>query len=275
MRAAISAGIDGIAADCGGCMTCATCHVIVDPAWVDRLPAASRGEEAMLEMTAVPRQPTSRLSCQIVLDASLDGLRGGLTRNPDTETPGRYFGRRPGQQEEPTLRLLEMLAKLCAIAAGVLLTVVTLMTCVQPDRPQPGRLDDRRRLRAVGRRGRRGDRAVHAVVPAAARQHHRRLLHRERARERTIAGLDRFGALLLGLAMALLAWRTTLGGLNAWKSGSGTMLIGFPEWVVYVGMVPPLVLTAVIAAGAGGARLPAAGGRVRTAAMTPARDHRR
>ena len=35
--------------------------------------------------------------------------------------------------------------------------------------------------------------------------------------------------------MALLAWRTTLGGLNAWKSGSGTMLIGFPEWVVYVG----------------------------------------
>jgi len=64
--------------------------------------------------------------------------------------------------------------------------------------------------------------------------------------ERTIAGLDRFGALLLGLTMALLAWRTTLGGINAWKSGSGTMLIGFPEWIVYVGMVPPLALTAVI-----------------------------
>ena len=67
-----------------------------------------------------------------------------------------------------------------------------------------------------------------------------------RAAERTIAALDRFGALLLGLTMALLAWRTTLGGLNAWKSGSGTMLIGFPEWIVYAGMVPPLVLTAVI-----------------------------
>ena len=52
-------------------------------------------------------------------------------------------------------------------------------------------------------------------------------------------------ALMLVL-MALLAWRTTLGGINAWKSGSGTMLIGFPEWIVYVGMVPPLVLTAVI-----------------------------
>ena len=34
--------------------------------------------------------------------------------------------------------------------------------------------------------------------------------------------------------MALLAWRTTLGGINAWKSGSGTMLIGFPEWLIYV-----------------------------------------
>ena len=40
--------------------------------------------------------------------------------------------------------------------------------------------------------------------------------------------------------MALLAWRTTLGGINAWKSGSGTMLIGFPEWIIYVAMVPPL-----------------------------------
>ena len=66
-------------------------------------------------------------------------------------------------------------------------------------------------------------------------------------RRRTIERLDRFGALMLGLAMALLAWRTSLGGLNAWKSGAGTMLIGFPEWIVYSAMVPPLVLTAVIA----------------------------
>ncbi|MGZ5893105.1 MAG: TRAP transporter small permease subunit, partial [Caldimonas sp.] len=68
-----------------------------------------------------------------------------------------------------------------------------------------------------------------------------------KASERTVDGLDRFGALLLGLAMALLAWRTTLGGLNAWKSGSGTMLIGFPEWVIYLVMIPPLALTAAIA----------------------------
>ena len=65
MRAAVDAGEEGIAADCGGCLNCATCHVIVDPAWVSRLPAAS-ATRLMLDMTA-PQQPTSRLSCQIVL----------------------------------------------------------------------------------------------------------------------------------------------------------------------------------------------------------------
>ena len=47
--------------------------------------------------------------------------------------------------------------------------------------------------------------------------------------------------------MALVAWRTTLGGLNAWRSQSGSMMLGFPEWVVYCCMVPPFVLTALIA----------------------------
>lgn len=59
--------------------------------------------------------------------------------------------------------------------------------------------------------------------------------------------LDRFGALLLGITFAVLAWRTTLGGLNAFKTQSGTMMLGFPEWVVYVAMVPPFILTTVIA----------------------------
>ena len=55
MRAAVEAGIDGIKADCGGVMSCATCHVIVDEAWAARLRPPSRDEEAMLEMTAAPR----------------------------------------------------------------------------------------------------------------------------------------------------------------------------------------------------------------------------
>jgi Tripartite ATP-independent periplasmic transporters, DctQ component. len=63
----------------------------------------------------------------------------------------------------------------------------------------------------------------------------------------TQARLDRLGALLLALTMALLAWRSSLGGLSAWHSGSGTMLMSFPTWIVYAAMVPPLILTAVIA----------------------------
>lgn len=74
MKAAIDAGVDGIAADCGGCLTCATCHVIVAPEWASKLPPASADERSMLEMTASPAEPTSRLSCQIELTAALDGL---------------------------------------------------------------------------------------------------------------------------------------------------------------------------------------------------------
>ena len=65
--------------------------------------------------------------------------------------------------------------------------------------------------------------------------------------DRINAMLDRFGALLLGLVFAVLAWRTAVGGLNAWSSQSGTMMLGFPEWVVYVAMVPPFILTTIIA----------------------------
>jgi ferredoxin, 2Fe-2S len=74
MRAAVDAGVDGIAADCGGSLTCATCHVVVAAEWADRLPPPSADEQDMLEMTASERRPTSRLSCQIVLDPGLDGL---------------------------------------------------------------------------------------------------------------------------------------------------------------------------------------------------------
>ena len=68
-----------------------------------------------------------------------------------------------------------------------------------------------------------------------------------RASEATQRGLDRFGALLLALVMGLMTWRTGVGGLNAWTSQTGSMIMGFPEWIVYVGMLPPLALTALIA----------------------------
>lgn len=74
MQAAQSEGVEGIAADCGGCLTCATCHVFVREPWASQLPPASADELAMLEFTAVPRQPNSRLACQIPLTDALDGL---------------------------------------------------------------------------------------------------------------------------------------------------------------------------------------------------------
>ena len=74
MQAATGYGIDDIVAECGGSMVCATCHVIVDPAWAPRLPPPSALELDLLDSTAVPREPTSRLSCQIPLTAALQGL---------------------------------------------------------------------------------------------------------------------------------------------------------------------------------------------------------
>lgn len=58
---------------CDGDMACATCHVVVDPAWFARLPAASEAEEDMLDL-AFATTRTSRLACQITLDETLDGL---------------------------------------------------------------------------------------------------------------------------------------------------------------------------------------------------------
>ena len=74
MQAAVAANVDGIEADCGGLMTCATCHVYVREPHAARLPAASADELGMLEFAAAPVQPNSRLSCQIVLSDELDGL---------------------------------------------------------------------------------------------------------------------------------------------------------------------------------------------------------
>lgn len=63
-----------IKAECGGACACATCHVYVDEGWIDRLPPMRDDEEDMLD-EAMEVQENSRLSCQIILDESLDGLR--------------------------------------------------------------------------------------------------------------------------------------------------------------------------------------------------------
>ena len=82
MAAALKNGIDGIVAECGGVCMCSTCHVFVDDKFFDRLPPAQDTEEAVLEIAAVERRPTSRLSCQIKVTQDLDGL---IVRLPEKQ----------------------------------------------------------------------------------------------------------------------------------------------------------------------------------------------
>ena len=144
------------------------------------------------------------------------------------------------------MRWLELGAKGCAILAGLLLTVITLMTCVS----------------VIGRNttgwtitgdfelsGSAAGAAVALFLPWCQYRRGNIIVDffTNGASAAARNNLDRLGATLLALAMALMTWRTTLGGLNAWNSGSGSMMLGFPEWVVYLTMVPPLALTTVIA----------------------------
>ena len=68
------AGVDELLALCGGCCSCATCHIHVDPAFADLLPAITADEDDLLDSSDA-RAPTSRLSCQLPFEDALDGLR--------------------------------------------------------------------------------------------------------------------------------------------------------------------------------------------------------
>jgi 2Fe-2S ferredoxin len=81
MEGAVKNLIPGIDADCGGACACATCHVYVDPAWMDKMPPKLDMEETMLDF-AQELEPTSRLSCQIKVTPELDGL---VVRTPKSQ----------------------------------------------------------------------------------------------------------------------------------------------------------------------------------------------
>lgn len=144
------------------------------------------------------------------------------------------------------MKLLELLARVCAVAAGLLLTTISVLTCIS----------------LVGRNAAgmtlAGDFELTGVASGAAialflpwcqiRKGNIIVdFFTTRATPRTQGALDRFGALLLGLCLALLTWRTSVGALGAWETQSGTMMLGFPEWIVYALIVPGLALTALIA----------------------------
>jgi TRAP-type C4-dicarboxylate transport system permease small subunit len=143
------------------------------------------------------------------------------------------------------LNILEPLAKFCAVLAGVLLTAITLMTCVS----------------LVGRNTTGativGDFELTGVATGAAIALFMPFCQIRRGNiivdfftaklgDKTNDGLDRFGALLLAIVFALLAWRTSTGGLNSYSTHSETQILGFPEWISYAVMVPAFVLTTVV-----------------------------
>ncbi|MEY2685635.1 MAG: hypothetical protein RJA09_2780 [Pseudomonadota bacterium] len=144
------------------------------------------------------------------------------------------------------MKLLNTLAKLCAVLAGVLMTLITLVTCAS--------LIGRNTIGVTLL----GDYELTAVTAGAAvalflpwcqvrRGNIIVDFFTARAPAKVNAGLDRLAALLLAAVMFMLAWRTTVGGLNAHASQTTTMMLGFPEWVVYAVMVPALGLTGLIA----------------------------
>ena len=75
MRGALYNSIPGIVGECGGALSCATCHCYVDERWATKVgSAASREEKELLDSAASELKPTSRLSCQITMTEALDGL---------------------------------------------------------------------------------------------------------------------------------------------------------------------------------------------------------
>jgi 2Fe-2S ferredoxin len=81
MEGAVKNNVPGIDADCGGACACATCHVYVDPAWLDKTGERSAMEESMLDF-AEGVEDNSRLSCQIKVSDALDGL---VVRMPESQ----------------------------------------------------------------------------------------------------------------------------------------------------------------------------------------------
>jgi 2Fe-2S ferredoxin len=82
MQGAVSNGVEGIEAECGGSCSCGTCHVYVDVGSLALLPKPEATEEAMLDFVAAEVKPESRLACQLKVTAELDGM---IVRMPPSQ----------------------------------------------------------------------------------------------------------------------------------------------------------------------------------------------
>lgn len=144
------------------------------------------------------------------------------------------------------MKFLDLLARLFAILAGVLLTLITLMTCASlVGRNTTGDSI----VGAFELTGVAAGAAIAMFMPLCQARRGNIIVDFFTARLPASANdtLDRLGCLLLAAIFGLLAWRTTLGGLNSYTTGSETQIMGFPEWIVYAAMVPAFALAALIA----------------------------
>ena len=80
MQGALNHRVEGIPGECGGNCMCATCHVYVDPSFLERLPPMTPNEKFMLSIAAEGPEANSRLSCQIKMTAALDGITVRIPR---------------------------------------------------------------------------------------------------------------------------------------------------------------------------------------------------
>jgi len=83
MQAAVQHGVRGILGECGGVLSCATCHVFVDEADMSRVGPPGDMENELLDGAATDRTPRSRLACQIKMREDLDGLRVELPEHQE------------------------------------------------------------------------------------------------------------------------------------------------------------------------------------------------
>ena len=142
---------------------------------------------------------------------------------------------------------LERLARLCSILGGLLMIALMLMTCYSLigrnllDTALVGDFE----LTGIG-----SGMAIALFMPLCQFKHDNIIVDFFTANRTALFNhrLDRLGDLLMTVIFALLSWRCALAAINAKESMGASMLLGFPDWIVFTGMSIPFALTAVIAA---------------------------
>lgn len=148
--------------------------------------------------------------------------------------------------DDPVGRALEALAKLLAVVGGLSLTGVALMSLYSvvmrnvAGAPIQGDFELAQMGCAV---------SVAAFLPFTQLRNGNIFVDffTQKASDRTKAVLDGFGSLVVGLALALIAWRTGVGGLDALRNQETTMIMGLPIWYGYALMTPSIAVASAAA----------------------------